>query len=188
MLNNEPRMVEKQIYSLVVETEVTRFLDIQAAYSLEEAFYLAKMEYDRRVHNGVTSSDLDGAKIHLFTIKTFNELARPNEEEVHTVVKQFNLGRVGKTTLKKVFDTIEGLAKLSEAPELEIEPNPAGRKPSLVRQLLSPEEEKNALMQQIIKDKDVKKCEALKKSFTPAEYKYLKEHLRGNVNKNQLDK
>ena len=73
--NNVKKLIEPKVYGLILESPETVFLSVQCAYSLEEAFMLAKLEFEKQNSIGQGyMNPLIGAKIGLFTVKTFGEL------------------------------------------------------------------------------------------------------------------
>ena len=62
---------DPKIYAMILETKEVTFLSIQYASSLEEAFSMARVEFERtstQFPKGHPMRNLSGAKINLFTI------------------------------------------------------------------------------------------------------------------------
>ena len=76
MENNKPTGVFK-VYGLLLEAKDQIFLSIQYASSLEDAFTLAKIEYEtlNPTSQGL-NNPLMGSKIWLFSIKSVTDLVR----------------------------------------------------------------------------------------------------------------
>ena len=178
----------KKVYALLLESPSTTFLSVQYARSLEEAFALAKLEFEQQ-HLGMVGLDnpLMGSKIVLFAIKEVKELTMsPNllEKAQHDakVMEEEAYQRVEKERERDV----EKFVKDYNPKDFE---QPAG-KTGMLKALTSTgfkyipldgkeaKKTKSELMVEIIRNKDV---EAFKKNrglFTPAERKYIQEHLK----------
>ena len=163
------KTIEPKVYGLILESRETVFLSIQYAYSLEEAFILAKLEFERLnpSRKGI-NNPLIGSKIGLFTVKTIEELTSP--ENMFN-----NVENLEKREAAEIFKGISELISaqgvptpLNNPPEKKVEPPP----------VVSPEKEKNTLMQQIIKSKDTVMFEKHKGLFSKAEKAYLRGHLK----------
>lgn len=147
-------------YSMLLEIRDTLFLSIQYATSLEEAFNQAKLEFHRLnpPAAGVDNS-LIGAKIGLFTIKSFDQMVHENK-----VYKERQLERIALKHRK-----VEQRAQL---PIKEI------KKPVEIKKVqLDPAEVKNIIMKEIITKKDKKLLALHKTLFNTNEIKYLTEEL-----------
>ena len=168
-LTNE-KTIEPKVYGLILESKETVFLSIQYTYSLEEAFILAKLEFEKlNPHRRGINNPLIGSKIGLFTIKSVEELTSP--ENMST-----NIEAAEKSEDIKVLQGISELMSaqgiptaLGEVPEKKVET------PVIP---ISPKEKKNTLMQQIVKTKDIVMFEKHKRLFSKAEKAYLKGHLK----------
>jgi hypothetical protein len=157
MLNNFKKQIEPKVYALLLKSPETIFLSVQYAYSLEEAFVLSKLEFEK--HNPTRtgfSNPLMGAEIGLFTIKTIRELMETNRPPL-------------TNTTKKVENVIPSPVATAMGPE-----------PAEVKKikLLPTQAEKNILMKEIIDKKDLKKFRENKDVFSEVEVKYIRGELR----------
>src|SRR3990167_7004381 len=172
MQNNliDEKTIEPKVYGLILESRETVFLSVQFAYSLEEAFILAKLEFEKLNPNrrGI-NNPLIRSKIGLFTIKTIDELTSP-ENMLN------NTENIEKTEARKVLEGISELMSAQGAPSVTEEP--IKKEESIPPAPVSKKIEKNILMQQIIKNKDIGMFEKNKRLFTGPEKAYLKGHLK----------
>jgi hypothetical protein len=156
MISNLKRTIEPKVYALLLKSPETIFLSIQYTYSLEEAFVLAKLEFEKQ--NPARTGWLNplmGAEIGLFTIKTVRELTstlRPPQND---------------TVMRK-----------PEAPA-PAAVNPTQEPPEVQKiKLLLTQKEKNSLMKEIIDTKDLDKFQKNKQIFSDVEIKYIKGKLK----------
>jgi hypothetical protein len=140
---------------------------------LEEAFFLARIEYDLLNSGGRKTTTLDGAKIGIFSVKTFDEIDGNSQAGLGTL-RELKIDKEETEALGKILSKSLDKA-MGEPVKVKI---PQQVVPSLVRRILSPEEKQNQLMQQIIETKDITMFEKEKKNFTSAQRKYLKDHLK----------
>lgn len=165
MKANPKKIVEPKVYGLIIEFGDTIFLSIQYAYSLEDAFIMAKLEFDRQnpKRPGV-GNPLLGAKIGLFSIKTLKDLMTdPKLIQKKTEDK--------KKEIARIFDSFAEAIK----PKTPIAIS-SPEKPEEVKAILLAE--KNKLMKEIIKNKDRVMFEKSKELLTEAERRYIEEHIK----------
>lgn len=168
MQNNDIRKeIEPKVYGLLLESMDTVFLSLQHAYSLEEAFVLAKLEYEKQ--NPQRTGPLNplmGAKIGLFSIKTIKELTQPSE--LDKIIKKLPriLNPVPNPDAENIIRTFTG-------PTYTL-----GNNKKSSSKLSLTEKEKNSLMRKIIKGKDIKMFKKNKGVFNSEEIKYLGEKLK----------
>ena len=162
---NLKRTMEPKVYGLLIEFEGTIFLSIQYAYSLEDAYIMAKLEFNKQNPDKLlTGNSLLGAKIGLFAIKELKVLtANP------------------KLVPIKAEDKIKDLAKIFDSFAETIKPVdqlaiPSPEKPEEVK--VAPTSIKNDLMKAIIKNKDRVMFEESKKLLTKAEQQYIEERIK----------
>lgn len=155
------KTVSKKVYGLLLEMQNTIFLSVQYAYSLEEATTRAKREYITQVKKGQQPpGSLYGARISLFVFKELEDLVFEEPEPIE----------VADTTSSFPLD--EGI---NLTPSI---PMPVIKAPEELKVLPTEDVDKNVLMTEIIKNKDVEKFEKNKKLFTTSERKYLREQLK----------
>lgn len=164
----QEKTTERRVYGLILESQETVFLSIQFTYSLEEAFLLAKLEFEKlNPHRRGENNPLVGAKIGLFTVKTLSELT-----------SQKRLAALENITPDEARKMLDGISALMSAEEKNPTPNEVLDTPQEKTIELHPRKKKNHLMQQIIKDKDETMFKKHKDLFSKAEKSYLKAHLK----------
>lgn len=163
-------VVEPQVYAVLLEiTDGINYISLQCAYSLEEAFGLAKLEYEEQNAFFRNNKPFPGAKVSLFAIKTLGELQHaPSLKEVVNEKQKQLQGAVNDVF--KVFNKLSKVDQVSPEPQSVPESVPD---PKIITKV-----EKNKLMKQIIADKDNKSFELHKVNFTEAERSYIKEKLK----------
>ena len=169
------KVIPKRVYGLLLESNKTFFLSVQAAFSLEEAFYYAKLEFERMHPSKQGGNSLDGAKISLFSSKTFEELDKTKDLVEQRSVSASIIEE--RDTFKKAIgeeigDLFDMFGRVPEAPRKGL------NKPPKEALFPTPEESKNNLMNLIIKFKDTALFEQNKGTFTEAEIKYIQERLK----------
>lgn len=157
------KRIKPKVFALLIEFMESSFLSIQYAYSLEEAFLMAKLEFEKENSKlGLAPlSSLLGAKVGLFVIKRFDDLVY----EKPKIPRLPDLREV-----KKAFDEFS-------TPVMPVLPIPNNKsivekKPSLTA--------KNTLMKEIVEKKDFEKFNQNKNLFTKAERKYIEEKIKSN--------
>ena len=161
MIKKENKLIEPKVYALLLEYPESSFLSIQPAYSLEDAFVLAKLEYEElRLGNLELRMEERKAlpKLSLFTARTLKELS--------SVPDLLGLQK----SLKKSEDNLIRRQKL-----FEVESQVATPKVNENKKEMS---ENNILMKKIIDNKDKNLFVQNKKKFSVAEIKYIQEHLK----------
>lgn len=165
MTTNIPtkKIKNSKVYGLVIEAMDTIFLSIQYAYSLEEAFALAKFEFEEQVLTKKLASPnpLVGAKIGLFCIKSIKQLtSEPGWEYKKKLVEKKYSEEIEKVS--EAFKGINSEIKLIKtAPKIKLSEDP-----------------KNKLMKQIIQNKDFEKFEKNRLLLTEYERNYIKDRLK----------
>jgi hypothetical protein len=152
------------VYAVIIEAGDATFLSLQLASSLEEAFAMARMEFARSttmVSKGNTPlRAITGAKIGLFTIKSFSELTR-EATEFREVNKRVMAPEAAETPMQEpVLPSLQPAETKQESPTVETE-----------------QQKKNALMKKILNTNDVKMFLENKKQFTKNEKAYIKAQL-----------
>lgn len=153
----------KKIYSLVLESKDQVFLSTQLAESLEEAFALANIEFTKT--NPLLSKILpfNGSKIWLFNIKTIPELIGTKE------IKKGEVKNIYKRMIGNPIEDInEDEAKIVKE-IIESINNPVTNEGHL---------DKNKVMQDIIKNKDIDLLKEHKDLFTKNEIRYIKDNIK----------
>lgn len=145
------RTIEPKVFALLIESRETTFLSVQYAYSLEEAYAMAKIEFESQENLPLPPGVTQGSKISLFAIKPLKVLIADAD------------------LLKKKMEVIKGMNKLAET----LMENVTG-----VNKAENPETiAKNDLMNKIIKGKDRALYEEKKATFSECEREYLEKHL-----------
>lgn len=163
------RTTEPKVYGLILESKETVFMSIQYTYSLEEAFILAKLEFEKlNPHRRGVNNPLVGSKIGLFTIKSVEELTSSENMLIPEATEKVGEARKVLEGISELMSAQGGTPGPENIPE-KIEPDPAP---------VSRKEKKNTLMQQIVRAKDMSMFEKHKSLFTKAEKAYLKGHLK----------
>ena len=153
------KKIEPKFFALIVEYVETTFLSIQYAYTLEEAFTMAKIEFSKISRSARLPKPIPiDAKIGLFTSKTLEELS-DNRPTIDEIIKEASYPSP---------ETIEKLRKIEENPKHNMAVN------------LPQMSEKNTLMQAIISSNDPKMLEDNAEQFTKFELKFLKAQLKLN--------
>jgi len=100
---NGKKVIEPVVYSLLLEYPESNFLSIQYAYTLEEALYLAREEYDqlqRKISGNLPMENNYIPKLTLFVGKSVGELTK-NEETTDELFKHYNKMQEKKESQKK---------------------------------------------------------------------------------------
>jgi hypothetical protein len=156
-----------RIYGLVLEAKDQVFLSVQLAASLEDAFALAKLEYETL---NPTKRGLDnpllGAKIWLFTIKTAKDLLEGNipiPKMPITLKEQNNT----KNTIEEQEIQKEMIKTIKESNGIKFN--------------------KNYLMKTIIENSDLRSLQNNKDLLTKNDIKYIEDQIKKKGN-SSLDK
>jgi len=183
----QERKLEKKVITLLLESSKTFFLSVQYAYSLEDAFVMAKMEFEKMNPRSRGGNSLDGAKIGLFSVKTMDEFVAETElptinNSIQTLENGVGQIKIGALEGEDLVDMLEQVAKpirrFGHNPFKKPEPAPKIEviAPELVTQ--TPEQKKKEIMEQIIKTKDRRILEMNKDLFTPYEIMYLEDKIK----------
>ena len=173
MLNNESKTVFKKIYAIILETVFQKMpgsvhLSIQSAYSLEEAFALAKIEFFKLfpVNEKMPDELIPSFRISLFTTKTFREIN--NSKDLKTQFLNSSMIDT-KDNTKEEKEMIEDMLNSFNEDE-----------PKMDKKRVVPKkpEGKNDLIKEIIKNNDKDKFEKNKTKFSESERKYIKALLK----------
>lgn len=167
------KSVPKRIYGLVLETRGTAFLSVQSAFSLEEAIFYAKLEYEK-TNPSKKGGTLLEARVSLFATKTIEEMEQfkdtIGDESVSSPILE-DRPSIDKTSdaIGDLFDAFDKMTPkhLKAIPTIDEVPEP-----------ITPVEIKNRLMASIIKNKDMKLLNENKSEFTESELKYLKKRMK----------
>lgn len=155
---------ENRVYGLILEIQTTLFLSVQYASCLEEAFALAKLDFERMnpVKNIINvGNQFQTAKIGLFMSKTFDQLV-----DEHTAFINHKDLKTKPTAIKEFLPTPEEvMGKINKLEEDD-------KKQQLEK---DPVFLKNILMKEIIEKKDKKELKKNKDKLTIAEYRYIKQ-------------
>jgi len=168
MLN--PKNVNLKMYALQIESERSLFLSVQQAVSLEEAFALAKFEFEKQN----PQLPLQNFKIGLFSIKSNREL---------TAMRNVFFDKVHEK--KSAIEDLQAVADIFKVfSSMEVEDiSPLGKKfeRALKKEpeiLDNTPKDKNALMSTIIQNKDKSLFKKNKKLFTKSEVKYIEARIK----------
>ena len=182
MKNSDERSVPPKVYALLIESQKNFFLSVQYAYSLEDAFYLARLEFAEQnppTKNGMPNT-LDGAKIGLFTIKTVSKLTDDIEKIPSAKGNSTYLIKdegLEPATPEEIMDAVDKLFPI--IPVTPALPKIPKVKEEVIPKLSTdPGVIKNNLMGEIISKGDIGLYNKNKHLFTTAERKYIKEHLK----------
>lgn len=163
MINKEPQLTEPKVFALLIEFGDTNFISVQSAFSLEEAFILAKLEFEsiqeQMLEQRRIAPKTGVAKISLFASKTVYELNNPPE---------VNLTAEEGERIKRTVDTIK---KIDEKEKKEKENNKETIEKKNYR-------EKNELMAKIIDSKNKDMLEENKHLLTESEIKFIENSLK----------
>ena len=166
----------KKIYSLILEAKETIFLSIQLAYSLDEAYVQAKLEFIRTNPPSLDNSQINGSKIWLFSSKTVEELNKETEE-----------ASILHTEITKKLDILKKMDISNPLSPQQITKNPEIKQPTIeVPKNLN--HEKNILMKAIIKNKDILSLKKNEKNFTDNELLYMLNKIGESSDNSPLDK
>jgi hypothetical protein len=169
--------VDPQIFGLLIEFPNNSFISVQCAYSLEEAFALAKLEYKEQNYRFGKRETFVGAKINLFTIKTLDALLHaPSLREVIEKTEEQTRKQMNDVLniFKKIDEnSLKNLPGFSNAPLTQKQEEVEKPKTVTLTKV-----EKNKLMKQIVKDKDKGIFKKNKDFFTIAEQSYLLDRLK----------
>jgi len=161
--NKNTKLVELQVYAILLETDETSFITLHSGFSLEDAIIKAKIEFlnvqTNIVNEEFAQKQLSTLKVGLFTMKDFSEL----KEDVYQE-------RKSDVTNKKIISAIEKTKNLKP-----IIINDETRKRKM--KMKKPISKSNLLMMKIIKNKDLKLLDMHKRDFTKAEIQYLKDKI-----------
>lgn len=194
--NNEKenRTIEPKIYGLIIESHDSIFLSVQYAYNLEEAFVMAKLEFEQQNPTKIgLLNPLNGAKIGLFIIKTREELFTNPNLINKTLESQKNLMKTFDSLIKSADETIKKIVadkgknfvensktiKELEDATAKLVPNDFPK---------TDKDRKNNLMRMIIEKKDKVSYDLVKSTFSDAERKYIETQINKKVNNKSLDK
>ncbi|MFA5695901.1 MAG: hypothetical protein WC917_00345 [Bacilli bacterium] len=166
MENNKPPEIFK-VYGLVLEAKEQIFLSIQYALSLEDAFGMAKLEYEKinPTRSGINNPFL-GSKIWLFTIKSVTDLVegKVTLPKAPRQFKRLNLGDTNKVD-----------------PVNEKEDHIQKEMINVIKKGNEVKNTKNKLMKKIIDEKNLELFEQNKDLFTPHDVQYIQDNLKKKV-------
>ncbi len=169
MIDPETKIIENmKVFALVIEAEGTIFLSIQNAESLEEAFSLAKIEFQKTNPQMVGKNPLVGGKIGLFTSKTVDEIVKEG------FTKSQRIDEFMKKEEEHI-NEFNKAVKLMSTPS-PLKPIKTPQQPKPIQQL-DPSDAKNMLMKVIIENKDLEKLKENKAIFSTSERKYMTEKI-----------
>ena len=158
--NKEPQLMEPKVFALLVEFNDVNFISVQSAFSLEEAFFLAELEFEniqkQIMGAGGVKPENDMAKISLFSSKTIKELndtlevfSKPKEEDFRNTIKVIK--KEEEKTLKKKKEKEKENKK---------------------------KKDKNKIMKEIIDSKNKEKLEKNKHLLNKREIKFIEYNLK----------
>lgn len=162
MENNKPVEIFK-VYSLLLEAKEQIFLSIQYASSLEDAFAMAKLEYEKLnpTKQGL-NNPMIGSKIWLFTIKSVTDLVS---------------GVIPTPRMPMKFRRLRTENMNSEIPEENKENEIQKEIVETIKKNIDDKKDKNSLMLKIIKDKDKELLKQSKELLTRNDIKYIEDIL-----------
>lgn len=175
MEDSTRRIVMKKVYALMLKSERTYFLSVQAAYSLEEAFDLAKREFVdmNPVRRG--NNSLEGAEIGLFAIKTLDELSKMPDPTFKQENSQIQAESRKEPKLGSMLDFFEDeFEKRGTKYESIVPAKPKEKK--MVE--IDAKDAKNMIMKEIVDKKDRELFEQNRGMFSAAECAYLEKRLQ----------
>lgn len=178
---NRTKLIEKKVYGMLIESSKTLYLSVQSAYSLEEAFYLAKLEFEKISPKQRGVNDILDAKIGLFSMKTFVELE--NSPDIK-IAPTGDLQTLKRNPIEEELDEMEkimgsfGNNDFDRGRKKRTLPIQATTPPDLKDFEVKPEQEKNELMSKIIKTNDRELFLINIGKFTADEVKYIEERLK----------
>lgn len=181
MENNKPPEIFK-VYGLVLEAKEQIFLSIQYATSLEDAFAMAKLEYEKLnpLRVGI-NNPFNGSKIWLFTIKSVTDLVEGKVALPRTPM-QFKRLKIeeARTRINKMLDGVNTEGSVVDT-EKEKENHIQKEMINVIKKGNEVKNTKNKLMKKIIDEKDMGLFEQNKDLFTPHDVQYIQDSLKKKV-------
>lgn len=175
-MKNNQKIRELKVYGILLDYSDANFVSVQCAYSLEEAFVLAKLDYEeqRKFMGGLPVNE--NARISLFAIRTLAELKEPSDpQKMMDTVKilkklpsKLAEGLPSAIGSSKKFTVDDFIGAPIEKTQGVPTPKRATKEPTF----------KNALMKEILDNKNKKLYEKNKEVFTDAEKGYILERLK----------
>jgi len=162
--NKNTKLVELQVYAILLETDETSFITLHSGFSLEDAIIKAKIEFlnvqTNIVNEEFAQKQLSTLKVGLFTMKDFSELKEDRNYKTEGYDDT-------KERLKNALEKAKNLKPII------INDETRRRKMKMKK----PISKSNLLMMKIIKNKDLKLLDMHKRDFTKAEIQYLKDKI-----------
>jgi hypothetical protein len=155
---------EAKVYGLIIENADSMFLSVQYAYSLEDAFAMAKLEFQKQNLSklGFLNTSI-GSKIGLFAVKELKDLL------VDPKIIRNNLEEK-KNGLAKIFETFSEQEKIKTV-ETKKEEDTISKKEK-------DQTTRSKLMKRIIEEKNKKLFDLTKLMFSKAECQYIEERIK----------
>jgi hypothetical protein len=167
-----PRLVPLKVFAMLIESNKNIFISVQFAYSLEDAFFLAKVEFEKQNNPLGNKPLIEGAKISLFSVKGIDQMVSESEQRIDvgvnsTLSVQENKKKETPPGIIEDMDEVLGMVDdLLKSSEVEIS------------KITMPKLDKNSLMKEIIDKKDIGLFNKNKHLFSIGERKYIKERLK----------
>lgn len=157
---------ELTLFSILIESDDSRFITVQYAKNLEDASELARREFNQEYVKKMNQKPPDVLTVSLWSTLSEKELIQKRLDYVQW--KKNKHDEIGKNFEKLIKD--EYKVKIDEVAEIKKEKSVVKKK--------SKGEIKNELMKEIIKNKNINLFQSNEKRFSIAEKKYIKEHLK----------
>lgn len=158
------RFSEPRVYALTIEGKEFVFMDLQVAYSLEEAFDQAQKEF-LRLNPSFINRPLN-SRIHFFCVKTLQELFGNN-----VALKSENSNTFPQTIPTRSNDRPNNKLPIYPPQNIIVNSSSNAAKPEIDPKKVA--EIKNSLMKTIISTKDKNLMEANRSIFTENEIQFL---------------
>ncbi len=182
MSKNE-KIIKRKIYSLLLESNKFSFLSVQYAFTLEEAIFLAKVEFEKDNPHKSLLIKSEAIRLSLYSSKTIEDLNSTVSDEN---IEHNSSPLIKKETklipqeLQEMFDSLEveeldkELDKIRKVKEIPEDKLPTEECPTP----LDPKSEKNVLIKRIIDEKNEDLFKRHKASLSANERKYIIKRLK----------
>jgi hypothetical protein len=159
---------ELTLFSILIESDDSRFITVQYAKNLEDASELARREFNQEYVKRMNQKPPDVLTVSLWSTVSEKELIQKRLDYVQW--KKNKHDEIGKNFEKLIKDEYKvSFKELEDAAKISVDKKIKKK---------SKGEIKNELMKEIIKNKNINLFQSNEKMFSVAERKYIKEHLK----------